>query len=250
MTVELDGRTDAASARSISPPAATIQIGAVPAALHAEPSRARTTSRSTSSAPTPKRPCRQVRHPPLRAAAVMPGKRTIAWRSVPLVLAVFLAWPIWSFYQTAARRERYRPGLSMPTSCGRGQPVAGPCRRSRTIARPATSSRSSRCATPPARPATPAVHDHADLARLAARATRSRRLPPAAAAVRRPVRPDRRAAASNAIPSMRGRRRCRRRRSISAPTATPICAGAAARHAARRRRAISARAIPNSSRRC
>ncbi|HEV2817356.1 MAG TPA: cytochrome c3 family protein [Allosphingosinicella sp.] len=40
-------------------------------------------------------------------ASVMPGKRLMAWGLVALVLALFLAWPIWSFYQGRAEAARY-----------------------------------------------------------------------------------------------------------------------------------------------
>ncbi|MGZ8359738.1 MAG: cytochrome c3 family protein [Allosphingosinicella sp.] len=41
-------------------------------------------------------------------AAVMPGKRPIAWALVLVVLGLFLVWPIWSFYS----QERGRPEIA------------------------------------------------------------------------------------------------------------------------------------------
>ena len=88
-------------------------------------------------------------------ASVMPGKRRMAWISAILVLGIFLAWPIWSFYQGRTEAGALRPGLSS----GPDVECRGRCRaatpRSSTIARPATSSPSSRSATRIARPATP-----------------------------------------------------------------------------------------------
>ena len=40
-------------------------------------------------------------------ASVMPGKRPMAWVLAALVLALFLAWPIWSFYQGRTEAARY-----------------------------------------------------------------------------------------------------------------------------------------------
>src|SRR3954464_409690 len=39
--------------------------------------------------------------------SVMPGKRPMAWALALFVLALFLAWPIWSFYQTRTEAARY-----------------------------------------------------------------------------------------------------------------------------------------------
>ena len=43
-------------------------------------------------------------------ASVMPGKRPMAWVLAVLVLAIFLAWPIWSFYQGRTEAARYAQG--------------------------------------------------------------------------------------------------------------------------------------------
>jgi hypothetical protein len=43
-------------------------------------------------------------------ASVMPGKRVMAWTGVLLVLALFLAWPIWSFLSTRTEAARYAQG--------------------------------------------------------------------------------------------------------------------------------------------
>ena len=40
-------------------------------------------------------------------ASAMPGKRPLAWLLVGAILAVFLAWPIWSFYQKQQDRAQY-----------------------------------------------------------------------------------------------------------------------------------------------
>jgi len=41
---------------------------------------------------------------------VMPGKRAMAWTLVAMTLALFLAWPIWSFYQSRTEADRYAQG--------------------------------------------------------------------------------------------------------------------------------------------
>ncbi|MGZ8999128.1 MAG: cytochrome c3 family protein, partial [Allosphingosinicella sp.] len=40
-------------------------------------------------------------------ASAMPGKRPLAWLLVAAILAVFLAWPIWSFYQKKQNEAEY-----------------------------------------------------------------------------------------------------------------------------------------------
>lgn len=44
-------------------------------------------------------------------ASVLPGKRPLAWGLIVLVLGLFLAWPIWSFYQRQQSEQRYAQGF-------------------------------------------------------------------------------------------------------------------------------------------
>ena len=144
------------SARSTSPPAATIRIG--PFLLRVMPPRAGLGRRRDRRRARRRRRGRADKFDdaPLRARL---GDARQARRSpgllALLVLGLFLAWPIWSFYRRSAAEADAMPRASTPTGCGQRQPVAGPCRARATIAQPATSSRSRRCATTPARPATP-----------------------------------------------------------------------------------------------
>ena len=85
---------------------------------------------------------------------VMPGKRAMAWTLTLLVLAIFLVWPIISFYQNRDRRTAWR-WASTPIRCGAAAICPARTPRSAPIARPATSARSSRCRIRPANPATP-----------------------------------------------------------------------------------------------
>ncbi len=50
-----------------------------------------------------------------------------------VILAVFLAWPIWSFYQNRSEAARYAAGLSCRSDVAVRQPVAGPCRPRRQL---------------------------------------------------------------------------------------------------------------------
>jgi hypothetical protein len=163
---------------------------------------------------------RQERRAALLARAGHARQAADGLAAVPLVLAAGIGLADQGLLRPPAPRRDLRP---LP---GRRDLVERPaCRgrtpRSSTIAAPATSSRSSRCATRPASPAT---------ATSTATPTRSGSPAPsptsAAGAVfsfgssRRST--CRRAAASTATPSIRASRRWRRPRSISAATATPI----------------------------
>ena len=157
----------------------------------------------------------------------MPGKRPMAWvlggarpRHLPrLADLVLLPGP--------HRGGALRPGLS----CRPDVDCRAACRR----ATPRSSDNCQACHVEPFVPVRDAackachtaVHDHADPRRL----QRARR--PHLGGFRRLQHDDRRAgsartraAASIAIPSMRARSACRRRRSNSAPTAMAICARA------------------------
>ena len=89
-------------------------------------------------------------------ATTLPGKRTLAWSLAVVVLGLFLAWPIYSYWsqRDAHARSRSRPAI-MPIGCGAAARCRAAMPASRTIAPPATRGRSNRCAIPPAPPATP-----------------------------------------------------------------------------------------------
>lgn len=98
-------------------------------------------------------------------ASVMPGKRPLAWILAILVLAVFLVWPIWTFYEqrederTAERFHADRLWLS-----GRLSQVHANLENNCTAchAQPFVSVRDESCQACHTR-----VHDHADQSRLA-----------------------------------------------------------------------------------
>jgi hypothetical protein len=102
-------------------------------------------------------------------ATVMPGKRGMAWISAILVLAIFLAWPIWSFYQGRTEAARYAQGYHPDRMWN-----AGPLSRGHA-------SLEHNCQACHVQPFVPvrdqdckachiAIHDHADPRRLAAAA--------------------------------------------------------------------------------
>ncbi|HST35706.1 MAG TPA: cytochrome c3 family protein [Allosphingosinicella sp.] len=99
-------------------------------------------------------------------ASVMPGKRPMAWLSVALVLAVFLAWPIFSFYANrgsdgAATAQGYHADkmwTSGPLSQGHAA-LRDNCQACHvTPFVPVQDDSCKTCHT--------GIHDHADLARL------------------------------------------------------------------------------------
>jgi hypothetical protein len=98
-------------------------------------------------------------------ASVMPGKRPLAWALAILVLAVFLAWPVWTFYErrqderTAERFHADRLWLSGHLSQVHAN-LENDC--TACHAQPFVSVRDESCQACHTR-----VHDHADLARLA-----------------------------------------------------------------------------------
>ena len=181
-------------------------------------------------------------------SAVMPGKRPIAWTLAIVVLAMFLAWPIWAFYSQERDRAEYAQGFHgdrvwLSGSLSRGHAaLANNCRACHV--QPFVSVRDTSCTACHTN-----IHDHADPGRLRAGAARPRRLGPGPARRRRDVRPQLRAAASTATPSMRDRRRWCRRRSNSAPTAIPISTRGCPTPGSPTHPTSSA-SIPNSSRRC
>ena len=99
-------------------------------------------------------------------AAVMPGKRPIAWTLVIVVLGVFLAWPIWSFYsQARGRPEIAQSGfhadeLWLSGSLSEGHAaLANNCTACHVEAFESVQDAAcTACHT--------AIHDHADLARM------------------------------------------------------------------------------------
>ena len=98
-------------------------------------------------------------------ASVMPGKRIVAWGLALVVIAAFLAWPIWSFYQqrqdTAEYTQAYhadRLWLSGSLSQGHAA-LQNNCRACHV--QPFVAVRDESCKS-----CHTTVHDHADLARL------------------------------------------------------------------------------------
>jgi len=100
-------------------------------------------------------------------SSVMPGKRPMAWISVLLILGIFMAWPIWSFYQGRTESARYAQGYHPDRMWN-----AGPLSRSHA-------SLEHNCQACHVQPFVPvrdqdckachtAIHDHADPRRLAA----------------------------------------------------------------------------------
>ena len=92
----------------------------------------------------------------------MPGKRVLAWSLGTAVLVIFLAWPIFSFYQQSAG-ARHRRAI-MPTIVNAGPSEAHASLTSNCQAchdRPFEAVRDSSC-----KACHVTVHDHADAARL------------------------------------------------------------------------------------
>ncbi len=96
---------------------------------------------------------------------VMPGKRATAWSLVGIVLILFLAWPIWSFYQNRSEAARYAQGyhadqLWNPGSLSQGHAgLAQNCQACHV--EPFVAVRDQACTS-----CHTAIHDHADLARM------------------------------------------------------------------------------------
>ena len=98
-------------------------------------------------------------------AAVMPGKRPIAWALALAVLGIFLVWPIWSFYTQEQGKAEYarafhgdRLWLSGSLSQGHAA-LANDCRACHV--QPFVAVRDQSCTA-----CHTAIHDHADLRRL------------------------------------------------------------------------------------
>ena len=155
--------------------------------------------------------------------SVMPGKRPMAWTLTLLVLAIFLVWPIVSFYQNRDQADRMAGGFHADSLWSTG---------ALSQSHAALGSNCQACHVRPFEPVQrrrlqglPRQHPRPCRSRADAARDAAARRPPARPAIDRQrcsARP--RAAASNAIPSMRGRRRWCRRRSNSAPIAIPTCA--------------------------
>ncbi len=100
-------------------------------------------------------------------AAVMPGKRPIAWTLVIVVLGVFLVWPIWSFYQQEQGKAQYAQAfhadrLWLSGSLSRGHAaLANNCRACHV--QPFVSVQDQSCTSCHTQ-----VHDHADVRRMMA----------------------------------------------------------------------------------
>ncbi len=100
--------------------------------------------------------------------AALPGKRVMAWSFIGLVLALFLAWPIWSFYANSQAADRDRPTAfhademwsSGKLSLVHAQ-LENNCKACH--AQPGVAVRDTSCVA-----CHDAVHDHADPKRLAA----------------------------------------------------------------------------------
>ncbi len=100
-------------------------------------------------------------------SAVMPGKRPIAWSLAILVLGLFLAWPIWSFYSGNRAEARVAQGFHADRLWLSGSLSQGHA---------ALSNNCTACHAKPFEPVQDvactachtAIHDHADLGRLAA----------------------------------------------------------------------------------
>jgi hypothetical protein len=99
-------------------------------------------------------------------ASVMPGKRPMAWGLAVLVLALFLAWPIWSFYQGRTEAARYAQGyhadrMWLSGSLSQGHASLGDNCQACHV-EPFVPVRDAACKS-----CHTAIHDHADLRRLA-----------------------------------------------------------------------------------
>jgi hypothetical protein len=97
--------------------------------------------------------------------SVMPGKRAMAYVLVLAVLGLFLAWPIWSFYQQSGHRDRVAQGFhadrmwnSGPLSQAHAS-LAQNCEACHV--RPFESVRDAACTSCHVR-----IHDHADVRRM------------------------------------------------------------------------------------
>jgi cytochrome c3-like protein len=96
---------------------------------------------------------------------VMPGKRATAWSLAAAVLLLFLAWPIWSFYQSRTEAARYAQGyhadrLWLSGSLSQGHAgLAQNCQACHV--EPFVAVRDQACTACHTR-----IHDHADLARM------------------------------------------------------------------------------------
>ena len=121
--------------------------------------------------------------------SVMPGKRLMAWTLTLIVLAIFLVWPIVSFYQNRDQADRMAGGFhadSLWTTGALSQSHA------------ALGSNCQACHVRPFEPVQDNackachvnIHDHADLAPDAARDAAARRLPAPPAIDRQRLRPD------------------------------------------------------------
>jgi hypothetical protein len=97
--------------------------------------------------------------------SVMPGKRTMAWTLVIAVLALFLAWPIWSFFQNRSEAARYAQGFHADRLWNSGslsQGHAGLAQNCQAChVQPFVAVRDEACTS-----CHTAIHDHADLARM------------------------------------------------------------------------------------
>ena len=100
-------------------------------------------------------------------AAVMPGKRPIAWVLVLAIFGLFLVWPIWAFYGQEEGKAEYAANyrgdrLWLSGSLSRGHAaLANNCRACHVNAfEPVPDTACTACHT--------AIHDHADPRRLAA----------------------------------------------------------------------------------
>ena len=96
---------------------------------------------------------------------VMPGKRAMAWALAAAVLALFLAWPIWSFYQNRSEAARYARGyhadrLWLSGSLSQGHASLGDNCQACHV-EPFVSVRDASCKS-----CHTAIHDHADLRRM------------------------------------------------------------------------------------
>ncbi|WP_156678710.1 cytochrome c3 family protein [Sphingomonas profundi] len=101
-------------------------------------------------------------------AGSLPGKRTMAWSFIGLVLAVFLAWPLWSFYTNSQAADRDRPiafHADEMWSSGKLSLVHAQLENNCKAchAQPGVAVRDTSCVA-----CHDAVHDHADPRRLAA----------------------------------------------------------------------------------
>jgi len=98
-------------------------------------------------------------------ASVMPGKRPMAWALALVVLAIFLAWPIWSFYQNRSEAVRYAQGYHadrMWLSGSLSQGHAGLAQNCQAChVQPFVAVRDEACKS-----CHTGIHDHADLMRL------------------------------------------------------------------------------------